>query len=139
MVDIDDAGKMVTLGNAATQAPAVSSAIKVLVEAAGGTIADVAFNSIFLDDLGDYQTMNSLYREIFFNDFVGAILRARRSREVRVPCRDRIDRASDAREIVGLRAAAKWGVAPRVPLPADTWNRRHRPDLGLRVSSVTLI
>ena len=42
-------------------------AIQAVVEAAGGTMADIAMNNIFLKDLGDYAAMNTVYAEFFPN------------------------------------------------------------------------
>lgn len=65
MLAMDSNGKAVGVGDAGAQTRAILEAIKSVVEAAGGTMADVAFNSIFLKDLTDYQAMNTVYREYF--------------------------------------------------------------------------
>jgi aminoacrylate peracid reductase len=39
-----------------------------VLEAAGGSLKDVAFNHIFLKDLKDYAAMNEVYREYFPKD-----------------------------------------------------------------------
>jgi aminoacrylate peracid reductase len=36
-----------------------------VLEAAGGSLKDVAFNQIFLSDMGGYTAMNEVYREYF--------------------------------------------------------------------------
>jgi aminoacrylate peracid reductase len=43
----------------------VLGAVRDVVEAAGGCLADVVFNAIFLKDLADYEVMNAIYAEYF--------------------------------------------------------------------------
>jgi aminoacrylate peracid reductase len=62
---MDKEGKLVGAGDVKAQTRAVLNAIKAVVEAAGGTMADIVFNSIFLKDLADYAAMNEVYREFF--------------------------------------------------------------------------
>jgi aminoacrylate peracid reductase len=62
-------GTTIGVGDAAAQTRAVLEAIKSVVEAAGGTMADVAFNAIFLKDLADYAAMNIVYKEYFPGNF----------------------------------------------------------------------
>ena len=62
-------GSTIGVGDAAAQTRAVLEAIKSVVEAAGGTMADVAFNTIFLKDLADYAAMNAVYKEYFPGNF----------------------------------------------------------------------
>lgn len=57
------------LAEATAQTRAVLESIKSIVEAAGGTMADVTMNSIFLKDLGDYAAMNAVYKEFFPSEF----------------------------------------------------------------------
>jgi len=65
MVALDQAGKLVGPGDVRAQTRAVLNSIKSVVEASGGTLADIAFNSIFLKDLADYKAMNEVYAEYF--------------------------------------------------------------------------
>ena len=65
MLALDAQGQVVGRGDVRAQTRAVLDAVKSVVEAAGGTLADVTFNSIFLKDLGDYAAMNEVYREYF--------------------------------------------------------------------------
>ena len=67
-VAIDKEGKTVGVGDVTAQTRYVLESIKTLVEAAGGTMADVAFNHVFLSDLKDYAAMNAVYREYFPKD-----------------------------------------------------------------------
>jgi aminoacrylate peracid reductase len=58
-------GEVLGAGDAAAQTRHVLNAIKSVVEAAGGTLANVVYNQIFLKDLGDYAAMNRVYAEFF--------------------------------------------------------------------------
>ena len=66
---MDASGKTVGVGDATAQTRAVLESIKSIVEAAGGTMADVTMNSIFLKDLADYAAMNAVYKEFFPSEF----------------------------------------------------------------------
>ena len=68
VVPMDQDGKTVSVGDCAAQTRHVLETIKTLVEAAGGTMADVAFNHVFLSDLENYAAMNAVYREYFPKD-----------------------------------------------------------------------
>ncbi len=65
MLAMDKDGKTVGVGDVKVQTRAVLDAIKSVVETAGGTMADITFNAIFLKDLTDYAAMNEVYREYF--------------------------------------------------------------------------
>jgi aminoacrylate peracid reductase len=62
---MDARGNVVGPGDVRAQTRHVIESIRGVVEAAGGTLADVAFNQIFLADLADYAAMNEVYREYF--------------------------------------------------------------------------
>ena len=62
---IDKDGKTVGVGDVKAQTRFVLETVKSVVEAAGGSLKDVAFNHIFLKDLKDYAAMNEVYREYF--------------------------------------------------------------------------
>ena len=62
---IDKDGKTVGVGDAKAQTRFILESIRSVVEAAGGSLRDVAFNQIFLKDLKDYAAMNEAYREFF--------------------------------------------------------------------------
>jgi hypothetical protein len=49
------------------QTRCVIETIRSVVQAAGGTLDDVAYNAIFLRDLADYAAMNEVYAEYFGN------------------------------------------------------------------------
>src|SRR5258708_3703277 len=65
MVALDAQGRTVGIGDARVQTRAVLESIKAVVEQGGGTMADIAFNSIFLRDYADYKAMNEVYAEYF--------------------------------------------------------------------------
>jgi len=65
MVALDQAGKLVGAGDVRVQTRTVLESVKSVVEAAGGSLADVIFNAIFLYDLADYKAMNEIYAEYF--------------------------------------------------------------------------
>ena len=62
---MDSEGNTVGTGDIKAQTRHVIEAVRGVVEAGGGTLADVAFNQIFLADLADYAGMNEAYREYF--------------------------------------------------------------------------
>lgn len=65
MLALDAGGRLVGAGDVRAQTRCVLDAIRSVVEAAGGSMADVAMNQIFLKDLGDYAAFNEVYREYF--------------------------------------------------------------------------
>ena len=65
ILPMDTTGGTVGEGDVRAQTRCVIGAIKSVVEAAGGALSDVAFNQIFLADLGDYAAMNEIYKEYF--------------------------------------------------------------------------
>jgi aminoacrylate peracid reductase len=62
---LGEGGVVLHVGDAAAQTRAVLETIKTTIEAAGATMADIAFNHIFLKDLADYAAFNSVYAEYF--------------------------------------------------------------------------
>jgi len=68
IVALDGDGSCFGIGDAAAQTRRVLDTIKAIVEAAGGTMRDIAFNQIFLKDLTDYAVMNGVYKEYFSTD-----------------------------------------------------------------------
>lgn len=62
---MDSDGNIVGEGDVKAQTRQVIESIKAVVEAAGGSIGDIAFNQIFLADLADYAAMNEVYAEYF--------------------------------------------------------------------------
>jgi aminoacrylate peracid reductase len=62
---MDSTGKSIGIGDVRAQTKAVLDTIKSVLEAGGGTLDDVTFNSIFLKDLADYAAMNEVYKGYF--------------------------------------------------------------------------
>ena len=62
---MDTHGDTVGIGNIKEQTRHVIMAIRSIIEEAGGTLADIAFNQIFLADLSQYSEMNEVYGEFF--------------------------------------------------------------------------
>ena len=61
----DKDNQVAHVGDCAAQTRQVLETIKSVIETAGGTMADVTFNQIFLHDLADYDKMNAIYVEYF--------------------------------------------------------------------------
>ncbi len=64
----DKENNVVHLGDAQAQTRHVLTLIQSVIETAGGTMADVTFNSIFLTDWANYGAINSVYAEFFPGD-----------------------------------------------------------------------
>ena len=62
---------LLNVGDAAAQTEHVLNSIKSVIEAAGGTMADVTFNSIFITDWANYATINAVYARFFPGDKIG--------------------------------------------------------------------
>ncbi len=65
---LGEGGTVLHVGDAEAQTRHVLEVIKTTLEAAGATMADVAFNHIFLKDWADYAAMNKVYAEYFPGD-----------------------------------------------------------------------
>jgi len=64
----DADNNVVHAGDAAAQTRHVLETIKRVIETAGGSLADVTFNMIFLKDWADYAALNSVYASYFPGD-----------------------------------------------------------------------
>jgi aminoacrylate peracid reductase len=64
----DKDNNVVHVGDAVAQTKHVLEIIKSVIETAGGTMADVTFNSIFLRDWADYAAINQVYAAYFPGD-----------------------------------------------------------------------
>lgn len=64
VLPLDDGG-LVHPGDAAGQTRYVLDAVSAILQAAGGTMADVTFNHVFLADWSDYAAINTVYAEYF--------------------------------------------------------------------------
>src|ERR1700686_2321383 len=62
---LDKDNNIVHAGDAAAQTRHVLETIKSVIETAGGTMADVTFNHIFLTDWAHYSAINTVYAEFF--------------------------------------------------------------------------
>ena len=62
---LGEGGSVLHPGDAAAQTRHVLETISITLEAAGASLADVAFNHIFLADWADYPAMNAVYSEFF--------------------------------------------------------------------------
>src|SRR3546814_2933139 len=65
IVAMSEDGKTVGVGDVRAQTRHVLDAIARVIEAAGGSLRDVAFNHVFLASYDDYAAMNEVYREYF--------------------------------------------------------------------------
>jgi aminoacrylate peracid reductase len=65
---LDAETNVVHVGDAAAQTEYVLNAIKSVIETAGGTMADVTFNSIFITDWANYAAVNAVYAKFFPGD-----------------------------------------------------------------------
>ena len=65
---LDKDTNVVHVGDAAAQTRHVLEGIKSVIEAAGGTMADVTNNSIFITDWANYAAVNTVYAEYFPGD-----------------------------------------------------------------------
>ena len=65
VLPLDAQGRLVGAGDAGAQTRAVLEAIKAIIQAGGGTMADIAYCNIFLSDMAHYPAMNTAYREYF--------------------------------------------------------------------------
>jgi aminoacrylate peracid reductase len=64
-LDFTPDGRCAHPGDAAAQTRGVLEIIKAVVEAAGATMADIAFNQLFLADFADFPAVNKVYAEYF--------------------------------------------------------------------------
>ncbi len=64
----DAENNVVHVGDAAAQTRHVLETIKSVIEQAGGSMADVTFNHVFLTDWANYGAINQVYAEYFPTD-----------------------------------------------------------------------
>jgi len=65
MLALGEGGTVLHVGDAAAQTRHVLETIRITLETAGATMADVAMNHIFLKNLADYAAFNQVYAEYF--------------------------------------------------------------------------
>ena len=64
----DKDNNVVHIGDPAAQARHVLTTIASVIAAAGGTMADVTYNMIFITDWANYGAINTVYAEFFPGD-----------------------------------------------------------------------
>jgi aminoacrylate peracid reductase len=67
VIAMNEKGDIVHPGDAGQQMRQVIESIKSVVEVAGGTLADVVYDTIFIRDWSDYGALNTIYAEYFGN------------------------------------------------------------------------
>ena len=67
IVAIDQSGATIGVGDIRIQTRTVLDSIKSIIEAGGGSMADVASAQIFIKDYADYAGMNEIYRTYFLS------------------------------------------------------------------------
>jgi aminoacrylate peracid reductase len=65
---LGDGGVVLYPGDAAAQTRHVLDVIRITLEAAGATLADITMNHIFLTDWANYGAINAVYAEYFPGD-----------------------------------------------------------------------
>ena len=68
IVALDPDGKTAGVGDVAAQTRHVIETIADILKEAGGSLADITFNTIILKDLADYAKMNEVYKGYFAKD-----------------------------------------------------------------------
>jgi aminoacrylate peracid reductase len=68
MLALGEGGTVLHVGDAAGQTRHVLDAIRITLEAVGGSMADVTMNHIFLKDMADYPAFNAVYASYFPGD-----------------------------------------------------------------------
>jgi aminoacrylate peracid reductase len=76
---LGEGGAVLHVGDAAAQTRHVLDVIRITLEAAGATLADVAMNHIFLQGLADYAALQPGLCRIFPGRQAGALLHQVRS------------------------------------------------------------
>ena len=89
----DKDNNVVHVGDPAAQTRHVLTTIQGVVEAAGGTMADVTFNQIFITDWANYAAINAVYARVLPGRQAGPLLHPVRPRQAGRPGGDRHDRA----------------------------------------------
>src|SRR4030088_2931709 len=64
----DKDNNVVHAGDAAAQTRHVMETIRSVIETAGGTMADITYNMIFITDWAHYAAVNTVYAEYFPGD-----------------------------------------------------------------------
>ena len=67
VLSLDANGNIVGIGDVKAQTRHVLESIKAVLKEEGATMANIAFNQIFIKNLEDYAAVNEVYREYFPN------------------------------------------------------------------------
>ena len=67
-IPLDPATGLMVEGDVGAQTRQVLANLNAVLAAAGGSLADVVKTTIFLADMGDFATVNSIYGERFSGD-----------------------------------------------------------------------
>jgi aminoacrylate peracid reductase len=65
MLAVNEDGSPAHVGDVTGQTRHVLESVRRTVEAAGGTMADITFNHVFVSDLTNYAAVNAVYAEYF--------------------------------------------------------------------------
>lgn len=68
MLAVNEDGSTAHVGDVTGQTRHVLEAVRRTVEAAGGTMADITFNHVFVSDFAHYAAVNAVYAEYFPGD-----------------------------------------------------------------------
>ena len=110
---LDKDTNVVHVGDAAAQTEYVLNAIKSVIETAGGTMADVTFNSIFITDWANYAAVNGVYAKYLPGRQAGALLHPVRPGEEGSPGRDRHRGACREQGLTVAQRSSTFSTAPR--------------------------
>ncbi len=116
----DKQNNVVHIGDPKAQTRHVLETIRSVIETAGGSMADVTFNSIFITDWTNYAAINEVYAEFFPGDKPSALLHSVRTGEARCAGGNRQRRPYRYPDMMRLNIApAPWPGAPVVVLSAS--------------------
>jgi len=65
VMPLDEAGKVVGVGNIEIQTERVINNLQILIEAAGGDLDNIVMMQVFLTDFRNYDLMNQVYSKYF--------------------------------------------------------------------------
>lgn len=115
----DKQNNVVYIGDPKAQTRHVLETIKSVIETAGGSMADVTFNSIFITDWKNYAAINEVYAEFLPRRQTGAFLHSVRAGEARCAGGDSDRRAYRETGMMKLNISpAPYPGAPVVVLSA---------------------
>jgi len=68
MVSLNEKGELVGRGDIRAQTRQVLENVKAIVEAGGGTMANIAKTTVYITDLANFAAMNEVYKTYFSSD-----------------------------------------------------------------------